>query len=101
MDLVCAVSLFRLHFALAGSTVSVKHGFKVLCCAVAVTNPRQGTFKLGADSYNVELQDLPTVVECYKSYDDIHLVKCLDIGQVSTGSLHRSCRYTAPTSSGI
>ncbi|KAK9842717.1 hypothetical protein WJX74_001301 [Apatococcus lobatus] len=47
-----------------------------------VTNPRQGTFKLGGDSYDVELQDLPTVVECYKSYDDIHLVKCMDIGQV-------------------
>lgn len=33
--------------------------------------------------YPVTLQDLPTVVESYKTLDDTNLVKTADIGQVS------------------
>ncbi len=32
--------------------------------------------------YPVKLLNLPTVVEAYKTYDDINLVKINDIGQV-------------------
>jgi hypothetical protein len=34
-------------------------------------------------TYPVTVQSLPTVVESYKTYDDINLVKTADIGQVS------------------
>lgn len=33
-------------------------------------------------TYLVTVQSLPTVVESYKTYDDINLVKTADIGQV-------------------
>ena len=41
---------------------------------------------MGADEFPVRLLDLPTIVETYKTYDDTHLVKCTDIGQVCWGS---------------
>jgi transcription initiation factor TFIID subunit 7 len=34
-------------------------------------------------NYGVDLLDLPTVVESYKTLDDINLVKTGDIGQVT------------------
>lgn len=34
--------------------------------------------------YPVKLLNLPTVVEAYKTYDDINLVKINDVGQVGT-----------------
>lgn len=37
---------------------------------------------MGADEFSVLLKDLPTIVETYKTYDDAHLVKCTDVGQV-------------------
>jgi transcription initiation factor TFIID subunit 7 len=45
-------------------------------------DPRRGQFTVGGRSYPVTLLDLPTVVESYKTYDDINLVKTNDIGQV-------------------
>jgi hypothetical protein len=33
-------------------------------------------------SYPVTVQTLPTVVESYKTYDDVNLVKTADVGQV-------------------
>lgn len=44
--------------------------------------PRTGVFQLGNDKFPVSVLDLPTQVETWKSYDDINLVKCNDIGQI-------------------
>lgn len=51
---------------------------------------RTGTFVCGGDTFALAVQDLPTIVESYKTYDDIHLVKSTDIGQVrlSAADLH-------------
>ena len=43
---------------------------------------RSGNFVLDGESFPLVLQDLPTIVESYKTYDDINLVKTADIGQV-------------------
>lgn len=45
-------------------------------------NPRLGALTLDGVQHNVVLQDLPTVVESYKTLDDANLVKVADIGQV-------------------
>ncbi len=45
---------------------------------------------VGGDEFAVALRDLPTVVETYKTYDDVNMVKCTDIGQVSTASGSRA-----------
>jgi TATA-binding protein-associated factor Taf7 len=37
--------------------------------------------------YPVRVLDLPTIVESYKTYDDINLVKTGDVGQVRRGVL--------------
>ena len=37
---------------------------------------------VGGDEYAAALRDLPTIVETYKTYDDVNMVKCTDIGQV-------------------
>lgn len=42
---------------------------------------RRGTLTLGNDSFPLALQDLPTVCESYKTYDDVNLVKTANIGQ--------------------
>ncbi|KAK9818345.1 hypothetical protein WJX72_010997 [[Myrmecia] bisecta] len=47
-----------------------------------LANPRCGKFTIGEDSLPVALLDLPGVVESYKTYDDINLVKSTDIGQM-------------------
>ena len=44
----------------------------------------EGRFAVGGDEYAVALRDLPTIVETYKTYDDVNMVKCTDIGQVSS-----------------
>ncbi len=43
---------------------------------------RRGTFILGNDKFPLAVQDLPTIVESYKTYDDVNLVKTANIGQV-------------------
>ncbi|CAL5227697.1 g10705 [Coccomyxa viridis] len=43
---------------------------------------RKGTFSFDETSFRASLKDLPTIVECYKTYDDVNLVKTGDIGQV-------------------
>ena len=43
---------------------------------------RTGQFSFGSESLPVTLLDLPCVVESYKTYDDSHLIKTGDIGQV-------------------
>ena len=40
-----------------------------------------GTLQVGEDRFPLRVQNLPTVVEGWKSLDDQNLVKCLDIGQ--------------------
>jgi len=44
-----------------------------------------GTLKVGGDKFAAHLLDMPTIVETYKTYDDVHLVKSNDIGQVCHG----------------
>ena len=46
---------------------------------------------VGAESYPVKRQDLPTVVECFKTYDDTNLIKSADVGQVHRTPLEQ-CR---------
>lgn len=41
-----------------------------------------GRFTVGGEAFPAHLLNLPTIVESYKTYDDIHLVKSSDIGQV-------------------
>lgn len=43
---------------------------------------RSGTFTFGGRSYPVTVLNLPSVVESYKTLDDVNLVKTTDIGQV-------------------
>lgn len=43
---------------------------------------RKGTFTMGGESFSVQVKDLPTLVESYKTYDDIHIVKSNDVGQM-------------------
>ncbi len=52
---------------------------------------------MGNDSFPLSLQDLPTIVESYKTYDDINLVKSANIGQVSRECFSTSM-YTLPFS---
>lgn len=48
---------------------------------------RSGSFQWGGRSYPVTVLNLPSVVESYKTLDDINLVKTCDIGQVRSPSL--------------
>lgn len=43
---------------------------------------RRATFEFAGRRYPACVVDLPTVVESYKSYDDVNLVKTADVGQV-------------------
>ncbi|KAL3148365.1 hypothetical protein ABBQ38_013822 [Trebouxia sp. C0009 RCD-2024] len=43
---------------------------------------RTGQFSFGSEVLPVTLLDLPCVVESYKTYDDSHLVKMCDVGQM-------------------
>lgn len=43
---------------------------------------RQGEFVFGEERYTVLLKDLPCIVESYKTFDDINLVKSSDVGQM-------------------
>ncbi|KAF6262239.1 TAFII55 protein conserved region-domain-containing protein [Scenedesmus sp. NREL 46B-D3] len=45
-------------------------------------NPRWGALTVDGVQHGVVLQDMPTVVESYKTLDDANLVKVADIGQV-------------------
>lgn len=40
-------------------------------------------FSVGGEAFPAHVLNLPTIVESYKTYDDIHLVKSNDIGQVT------------------
>ncbi len=46
--------------------------------------PREGRFTIGGEAYPLSLLRLPCVVESYKTYDDINLVKTADVGEVRT-----------------
>ena len=61
---------------------------------------RRGTFIFDETALPASLKDLPTIVECYKTYDDVNLVKTGDIGQVicqhqppATTILHVKTQY--------
>lgn len=45
-------------------------------------NNLDGVLSVEGVSYPVKLLNLPTVVEAYKTYDEINMVKINDIGQV-------------------
>ena len=36
---------------------------------------------VGGDAFPMHVKNLPTLVESYKTYDDVHIVKSNDIGQ--------------------
>jgi TATA-binding protein-associated factor Taf7 len=48
---------------------------------------REGVLTVDGEAHEVVLQDLPTVVEAYKSLDDTNLVKIADVGQVRVRGL--------------
>jgi TATA-binding protein-associated factor Taf7 len=48
----------------------------------AAENGREGVLNVAGQPYPVRVLDLPTIVESYKTYDDINLVKTGDVGQV-------------------
>lgn len=52
---------------------------------------RKGTFSFDGTVLPASLKDLPTIVECYKTYDDVNLVKTGDIGQVCYLRTHNLC----------
>eukprot|EP00208_Stichococcus_sp_RCC1054_P003321 CAMPEP_0206141444 /NCGR_PEP_ID=MMETSP1473-20131121/12936_1 /ASSEMBLY_ACC=CAM_ASM_001109 /TAXON_ID=1461547 /ORGANISM="Stichococcus sp, Strain RCC1054" /LENGTH=236 /DNA_ID=CAMNT_0053536021 /DNA_START=463 /DNA_END=1170 /DNA_ORIENTATION=- len=41
-----------------------------------------GTLTVGGDVFPMHIKNLPTLVESYKTYDDVHIVKSNDIGQM-------------------
>ncbi|KAJ4787917.1 Transcription initiation factor TFIID subunit 7 [Rhynchospora pubera] len=43
---------------------------------------RNGTFKIGNESFPASLLDLPCIVESYKTYDESLLIKTADVGQM-------------------
>lgn len=45
--------------------------------------PREGRFVIGDESHPLLLRRLPCVVESFKTYDDINLVKTADVGEVA------------------
>ena len=51
-------------------------------CVAEDGEGRKGTFTFDDIVLPASLKDLPTIVESYKTYDDINLVKTGDIGQV-------------------
>jgi len=54
---------------------------------------REGIFTIGGSEYPCQLLDLPGVVESYKTYNDIHLVKSTDVGQVKRTGFKSSSRH--------
>lgn len=46
---------------------------------------KPGRLTLEGVEHRIDVLQLPTVVESYKTYDDTNLVKTKDIGQVGTG----------------
>lgn len=57
---------------------------------------RTGQFTFGSEVLPVTLLDLPCVVESYKTYDDSHLVKMCDVGQVGSLSLQVAMLCSLP-----
>lgn len=58
-----------------------------MCACFPAADDRKGVLTVKAadgevQQHDVYLQDLPTVVESYKTLDDANLVKVTDIGQV-------------------
>ena len=51
---------------------------------------REGYLLVDGKEYPVKRQDLPTIVESFKTYDDINLVKTGDLGQVRLNPPHLS-----------
>lgn len=57
-------------------------------------NDREGVLTVDGVDHKVVLQNLPAVIESYKTLDDANLVKVADIGQVS-------CPFSAACSLGL
>lgn len=43
---------------------------------------REGTLRVGGETFPARLLDLPTKVEAWKTLDDVNLVKSADVGQI-------------------
>ena len=63
----------------------LRSGILLRLNAFAVSD-REGVFTLGGSEYPCQLMDLPGIVESYKTYNDVHLVKSTDVGQVNCTS---------------
>lgn len=50
--------------------------------ACTADNGREGHLTFDGVAYPVSVLDLPTVVESYKTYDDVNLVKTADVGRI-------------------
>ena len=46
------------------------------------SDEREGTLRVGGESFPARLLDLPTKVEAWKTLDDVNLVKSADVGQI-------------------
>ncbi len=79
---------------LAASSCSCQPlGSKPACLFTPAATPRraagsdtEGQLIVDGVSYPVTVQTLPTVVESYKTYDDVNLVKTADVGQVGAAA---------------
>ena len=54
----------------------------VRCACTGEGQGRAGTMTFQGEEYSFSLLDLPTILESYKTYNDVDLVKSNDIGQV-------------------
>jgi hypothetical protein len=54
-------------------------------------NNLDGTILVEGTAYPVKLLNLPTVVEAYKTYDDVNLVKINDVGQARHSCTPKGC----------
>ncbi len=59
----------------------------------AAASPCIGELLVDGERHQVVLQDLPTVVESYKTLDDANLVKIADIGQVGGRGARGRCTH--------
>ena len=65
--------------------------------ASGVAGEHTGSFKVGGDIFSMHVKNLPTLVESYKTYDDVHIVKSNDIGQVGVEMVIATAMLLGPS----
>lgn len=63
-------------------TLAEESGAGLTDLELTFTGERDGTLRVGGETFPARLLDLPTKVESWKTLDDVNLVKSTDIGQV-------------------